>query len=332
MKERLKRTLATNEMIVVYINVFLSVLIGIVNPAFASVSTGITLLRSMLVTLIFAAGTMLVIISGGIDVSFPAVAGFSMYATAMIMNAAGWDSILLAFILGILIGIVFGTVNAILVAKLDIPPLIATLGVSSAINGATLFFLGSKEINRLPESFGILSKAFIFEYIGGNGITYQLTVLIIIPIIIYIALWLLLKYTMLGRGIYAIGGDRNAALIAGFRVQMIQSFVYILAGALAGIGGVTYMILMRQAHPQVLMGSEMMVIAAVVVGGTRITGGHGTIIGTLLGVTLIALIQNNLIMLGVPTYAQTFVVGLLIVAGTSITSLRAKRIQNSVKV
>ena len=101
--------------------------------------------------------------------------------------------------------------------------------------------------------------------------------------------------------------------------------MYILAGALAGVGGVTYMILMRQAHPQVLMGTEMMVIAAVVMGGTRITGGHGSISGTILGVTLIALIQNNLIMLGVPTYAQTFVVGLLIVAGTSITSLRTKK-------
>ena len=149
---------------------------------------------------------------------------------------------------------------------------------------------------------------------------------------IYIGLWILLKYTMLGRGIYAVGGDKNAARIAGFRVVFIQSFVYILAGALAGVGGVTYMILMRQAHPQVLMGTEMMVIAAVVMGGTRITGGHGSISGTILGVTLIALIQNNLIMLGVPTYAQTFVVGLLIVVGTSITSLRTKKIQNSVKI
>ena len=89
---------------------------------------------------------------------------------------------------------------------------------------------------------------------------------------------------------------------------------------------------MRQASPQSLMGSEMMVIAAVVVGGTRITGGHGTVIGTILGVLLIAIVQNNLIMLGIPTHFQTFVVGLIIVIGTSITSLRAKKIANSAKV
>ena len=320
MKDRIKRGLTANEMIVVYIIAALCILIGAVNPAFASASTVVSLLRSMLVTLIFAAFEMMVIISGGIDVSFPAVASFAMYATAMIMNAAGVNSVL------------FGFLNSVLVARLGVPPLIATLGVSSVANGATLAFLGSREINRLPESFGRLSKVFIYEYVGDSGITYQLTALILIPVVIYIGLWILLKYTMLGRGIYAVGGDKNAARIAGFGVVFIQSFVYILAGALAGVGGVTYMILMRQAHPQVLMGTEMMVIAAVVMGGTRITGGHGSISGTILGVTLIALIQNNLIMLGVPTYAQTFVVGLLIVAGTSITSLRTKKIQNSVKI
>lgn len=332
MNQKIKRGLTANEMIVVYIILALCILIGIINPAFANVSTAVTLLRSMLVTLIFAAFEMLVIISGGIDVSFPAVAGFAMYAAAKIMNAAEWDSVALAFLIAVIIGILFGSLNAVLVAKLEIPPLIATLGVSSVANGATLAFLGSKEINRLPESLGKLSKVFIYEYTGESGLTYQLTVLILIPAAIYIFLWLLLKYTMLGRGIYAIGGDKNAARIAGFRVVFIQSFVYVIAGAFAGVGGVVYMILMRQAHPQVLMGSEMMVIAAVVMGGTRITGGHGTISGTILGVTLIALIQNNLIMLGIPAYGQTFVVGLLIVLGTSITSLRTKKIQNSIKV
>ena len=332
MKDRIKRGLTANEMIVVYFIAALCILIGAVNPAFASASTVVSLLRSMLVTLIFAAFEMMVIISGGIDVSFPAVASFAMYATAMIMNAAGLNSVVLAFMIAIVIGMLFGFLNSVLVARLGVPPLIATLGVSSVANGATLAFLGSREINRLPESFGRLSKVFIYEYVGDSGITYQLTALILIPVVIYIGLWILLKYTMLGRGIYAVGGDKNAARIAGFGVVFIQSFVYILAGALAGVGGVTYMILMRQAHPQVLMGTEMMVIAAVVMGGTRITGGHGSISGTILGVTLIALIQNNLIMLGVPTYAQTFVVGLLIVAGTSITSLRTKKIQNSVKI
>ena len=141
-----------------------------------------------------------------------------------------------------------------------------------------------------------------------------------------------MKFTMLGRGIYAVGGDANAAKIAGFNVKKIQFLVYMSVGAITGIASIAYMILMRQSDPSVLMGSEMMVIAAVVMGGTRITGGHGTVFGTIVGVILIALVQNNLIMLGVPTHFQTLVVGLIIVIGTSITSIRAKRISNRAKV
>lgn len=107
--------------------------------------------------------------------------------------------------------------------------------------------------------------------------------------------------------------------------------IYMSIGFITGIAGISNVILLRNANPSNLMGSEMMIIAAVVIGGTRITGGHGTVIGTILGVLLIALIANNLIMLGVPNYWQTFSVGIIIVIGTSITSLRAKRIALSQK-
>lgn len=332
MSKKFKQALTTNEMIVVYIILGLCILIGAVNPAFLGISTAITLSRAMLVTLIFAICEMIVIISGGIDVSFPAVACISMYSTIRFLLATGIDNALFAYVMAGAIGILFGLVNAWLIAKVKLPPLIATLGVSSVANGATLAFLGTKEISNIPEKIDSLSKVFIFSYTNPDGITYQLTVLILIPVILSIAAFIILKYTMLGRGIYAIGGDKNAARIAGFNVIRIQFIIYMTCGFFAGIGGLTYTILMRQASPQSLMGSEMMVIAAVVVGGTRITGGHGTVIGTILGVLLIAIVQNNLIMLGVPTHFQTFMVGLIIVVGTSITSLRAKKIAGSAKV
>lgn len=331
MNKQIKKIITSNEMIVAFIILALSILIGVVNPVFFGMSTVITIFRAMLVTLIFAICEMLVIISGGIDVSFPAVACISLYATIKFLLYAQIDSIILAFAMAGLIGMAFGLVNAYLIAKIKIPPLIATLGVSSAVNGGTLAFLGTSEISNIPEKVDSLSKVFIYSHTSSQGITYQLTALILIPVFLIIAVYLILKYTMLGRGIYAIGGDKNAARIAGFNVVKIQFIIYMTAGFFAGIGGITYMILMRQASPQVLMGSEMMVIAAVVVGGTRITGGHGSVIGTILGVGLIALVQNNLIMLGIPTHFQTFVVGLIIVVGTSITSLRAKKIANSAK-
>lgn len=332
MINKTKNIVTTNEMIVIYIIAGLAILIGFVNSAFVGVPTLISLTRSMLVTLIFAVAEMIVIVSGGIDVSFPAVACISLYGTLKMMMALKIDSPLFAFLMAAFIGTAFGFVNAILIAKFKILPLIATLGVSSAVSGWTLAFLGTNEISNIPANVDKLSQIFLFTYINANGIKYSMTVLALIPIAICIGGHFILKHTMLGRGIYAIGGDKNSARIAGFNVTRIQFITYMTSGCLAGIGGVTYMILMRQASPQVLMGSEMMVIAAVVIGGTRITGGHGTVVGTFLGVTLITLVQNNLIMLGIPTHFQTFVVGLIIVIGTAITSIRAKRIANSTKI
>ena len=166
----------------------------------------------------------------------------------------------------------------------------------------------------------------------GSGQPVLWAALFLIPVGICVLCYLMLRYTMLGRSIYAIGGDQRAAHVAGFNVRGTQFFVYMLSGGIAGLGGITYMTLMRQADPSVRMGREMMVIAAVVMGGTRITGGHGKVIGTVLGVALITLIKNNLIMLGVPAHFQTFVVGMVIVVGTSITSLRAKSSANRAKV
>lgn len=332
MNNKVKQMLSSNEMIVAYIIIGLSLIIGIINPVFFGPQTGISLMRAMLVTLIFAMAEMLVIISGGIDVSFPAVACISMYGTIKLMNICQIDSAVFAFLIAGVIGIAIGFINAVLISKVKIPPLIATLGVSSLVNGATLAFLGANDISHIPSNVDRLSQQFIYTYTNAEGIKYSLTVLVIIPIILYIVAYVVLRHTMLGRGIYAIGGDKNAARIAGFNITRIQFMVYMTSGLLAGIGGMTYSILMRQASAHVLMGSEMMVIAAVVIGGTRITGGHGTVFGTILGVTLIALVQNNLIMLGIPTHFQTFIVGLIIVVGTVITSIRVRRIEAKAKI
>jgi len=332
MQNNFKKKCTTNEAIVAYTIIVLSLVIGFMNPAFFDFSTVVTLSRAMLVTLIFAVIEMVVIISGGIDVSFPAIACFSSYATIRIILVCGIDNIFFFYAIAGLMGIFFGTLNAFLIAKLNLPALIATLGVSSVANGATLAFLGTEEYSNIPAHIDNLSKSFLFSCTNSNGIVYQMTSLVLIPIILLVTVYILLKFTIFGRGIYAIGGDKNAARIAGFNVTKIQSIIYMSAGFLAAVGGVTYTILMRQASPQNLMGSEMMVIAAVVVGGTRITGGHGTVLGTVLGVVLIALVQNNLIMVGIPAHFQTFVVGLIIVLGTGITSIRAKHIANSAKV
>ncbi|HEX2939151.1 MAG TPA: ABC transporter permease [Ruminiclostridium sp.] len=326
-----KKLMTSTEMFVVYIIVGLSLLIGIVNPAFFAVGTMFDTLRAMLVTTIFALCEMVIIISGGIDVSFPAVACFSLYFTVSLMNQFKIDNIAVAFLMSGLFGLVWGTLNAVLIGKFKIPALIATLGTSSVANGLVLVYSNGREISNIPPSLDALSQVFLFTVKTSTGGKSALTVLVFLPFVLAFIIHWVLKHTMLGRGIYAIGGNTNAARIAGINVLRTQFIVYMAAGFLTGIAAITYVILMRTANPQNLMGAEMMIIAAVVIGGTRITGGHGKVIGTILGVLLITLVSNNLIMLGIPNYWQTFAVGLIIVIGTSITSLRAKRIAQSQK-
>ena len=324
-----KEILTSNQMFIVYIIVVLCVAISMKTPAFAEVSTIITLARALLVTLCFAICEMVVIISGGIDVSFPAIACASLYIPICVFKEHDIDN---AFVFAAAIGLAIGIINAVLISLLQIPPLIATLGVSSITQGMLLTFFGTRQISRLPSTIAALNKVYLFTYQSKAGNNYSMTALILVPIILYIVVYIVLKYTMLGRGIYAIGGDANAARIAGFNVVRLQFIVYMFSGVMAGIAGMIYCVLNKAANPLNLMGSEMMIIAAVVVGGTRMSGGHGTVLGTILGVVLIGLIQNNLIMLGVPTYWQTFVVGAVIVVGTAITSLKELAVQKNQKV
>jgi Ribose/xylose/arabinose/galactoside ABC-type transport systems, permease components len=327
-----KEVFSSSQMIILYVIIGLCISIGLVNKTFFEFSTVITLSRAALVTLIFAICEMIIIISGGIDVSFPAIACAALYIPIEIMTKTGINNLAFAFGMAILIGLVFGAVNAVLIAQIKIPPLIATLGMSSVINGALLGIFGATENSRLPDTVEAVFKQYLFTYKSPQGLDYSLTILFIIPVILAVAVAILLYYTKLGRGIYAIGGNKKAAAIAGFNVKGIQYFVYIFVGGIVGVAAMISCILNRTASPTNLMGSEMMVIAAVVVGGTRITGGHGTILGTILGVYLIALIENNLIMIGVPTHWQAFILAILIIAGTAMTSIKAIRAAHVSKV
>jgi len=327
-----KKNLTSNEMIVVYIIVGLALAIGMVNSAFFSVGTLFDLSRAMLITLIFALVEMIAIISGGIDVSFPAIASFSLYFTMSIMNKYHIDSVVFAFVFAGVVGLAWGALNGLLIGKFKIPALIATLGTSSLANGAILVYSNGVEITTIPTSVDALSQKYLFTVLTGTGSKASLTIFIILPILLCILVHLLLKHTMVGRKIYAIGGDRNAATVAGINVPRTQFLVYTISGFLVGVAGISNAILLRNANPSSLMGSEMMVIAAVVIGGTRITGGHGSVIGTILGVLLITVVSNNLIMIGIPNSWQTFALGLIIVIGISITSFKAKKIALSPKL
>ena len=304
-KLKTKSLLTSTQMILLYVIVAFCLVVGIRQPAFFSPATVITICRAGIFTMCFALCEMVVLISGGIDVSFPAIGCVAMYVPMYIINrVTPIDSALFAFGLAILIGLLFGLLNGFLVSILRLPPLIATL----------------------PDSLQAIYNTNIITYTApGTGFTYLLNVLFLVPVLACLGVAWMLRYTMLGRGLYAIGGDKNAARVAGFNVRRLQFFAYTFSGVLTGATAMMYTVLMHSSTTSALMGDEMIVIAACVIGGVRITGGHGGVLGVVLGVVLITLVQNNLNMLGIPTSWQTFVVGLIILLGTIITSWQAKR-------
>jgi simple sugar transport system permease protein len=318
---------ARQEFIILIVLLVLCSLIALINPgAFISVPNLFRILRACIVIGIFALGTLIVLISGGIDVSFPAIAIAALYLSTRIIVDTGLDSVPLAFLLGALIGLGLGLINGVFIGVFRLPTLIVTLGTLNLFRGALLFFVGSERI-RLSEVTTNLSEASRLNLItvplarGEASLHFTFALLIGLALLV----WFILSRTMLGRAIYAIGGDREAAERAGFNITRTQFFIYGFVGLLAGIGGIVFGILSREADPFSLYGQELEVIAAVVLGGALITGGRGTVIGTLLGVLLITIISSNLILLNIPTEWQRFVIGLLIIIGVGIPAIQALR-------
>ena len=318
--------MSTTEFYVALTVAALCLVIGLINPAFFRVQNLFDILRSMVEMGILALGFFVVLASGGIDVSFGAIALFSMYATVKTLTGMQYEGgLFLPFLMGGTIGLLLGFVNAFFISLFRLPTLIVTLGTSSVIRGAMLVFLGVKIITVLPPSmyqFGITNLA---HAATAQGTTIGLAASVLALAAASILVWALMRYTMIGRGVFAIGGDAVAARRAGFNLRSIYLFVYGLSGALAGVTGILHASAVRNANPYDFIDVELSVIAAVVLGGARITGGHGSVIGTLLGVALVVVMNNSLILMGVSSYWQRVVIGLLILIGTGVAAYQGKR-------
>jgi simple sugar transport system permease protein len=325
----MQKVLKTHEFYVALILIGLSLVIGIINPSFFSVGNIFGLLKSNVVTGIFALGVLLVLISGGIDISFPAVGVVAMYMTGKLFEATEFGGpVIVAFVISMAIGALLGLINASIISTFRLPTLIVSLGTLSAYQGFVLTFVNTRIINRLTEPMVNYSRLEIFRQTMDSGQTTGLHVSFFIYVLLAIITGLILRYTMIGRGVYALGGDRQATARAGFSIRRIEFFVYTYVGLLAGIAGILHSAHVRNANPFDLVGSELTVIAATVLGGATIGGGRGTVIGTLLGVMLMTVMNNSLILLGIPSYWQRFVTGLILlvaVIGPQINSMRASR-------
>ncbi len=317
----IKQLFKHNETYLLLIVIVFSIVITSINPVFLTLENMFDLLKSSSGTAILAVGVFVVLLSGGIDVSCTAIAICGQYLAVNVLIASGVDNLAQAFLISIGVGILLGAVNALFISVFNLPTLITTLGTSSLFHGALLEFMGTKSINAgdLPESIKAFGKMNILSIARADGTEYGLSVFFVILAAVVILTWFILKYTMLGRGIYAIGGNREAAKRSGYNIVGIQFFIYCYAGFLAGVMGIMHLGLIRYSNPNYLVGTELSVIAAVVLGGSRISGGTGTLTGTLIGVALITILEKNLVLIGLSSYWQQFFIGLIIVLGVTIT-------------
>jgi simple sugar transport system permease protein len=322
----LNKLLKQNEFLVGLTIIGLSIIIGLINPVFFSVGNLFDLLRSATVMGIFAMGVLIVIISGGLDVSFTAIAVFALYVTVRVLNALEFEgSVVVAFVLAAAIGLLLGLINGAFISFFKLPTLIVTLGTLSLYRGFLLFFVGSNLTRDLPQGMANFARANLITTQTPGGALTSLHSAVLLLVAATIITWFLLKYTMLGRSIYAMGGALEAAARAGFNIMGTQFFIYGFVGFLSGIAGLTYGALNRQANPFDIVGSELDVIAAVVLGGAQLIGGRGTVIGTLLGVALVVIMNNSLILMGIPSVWQKVVIGLIIIIGTGIPAYQNRQ-------
>ena len=323
----IKKLLRRNETVLIFAIVIFSLVIGSKSPEFFTLANLFDILRSSFVQLLFALGVLIVIISGGIDVSFPIVGIFSGYTAVIIMQKLELnpESILIPIVLAVLIGIALGGFNAIAIAGFGIPTLITTLGTAGIFRGVMLSFIGASFISDIPIGLDKFSTSDLIKFESDAGTLVRLHVLVIPVAIITVLVALLLSRTIFGRSVYALGGGAEPTRRLGISVKRTQAKIYMLVGGLSGLAGILYVSLQRKANPYDLAGSELDVIAAVVLGGASIMGGYGTVFGTVLGVLFINMIKNNLVLLGVSSSWQRAAVGVLLVIGITIQAISENR-------
>lgn len=324
MKKR--KLLSGSEAVLLVIILLYCVIVSVANSAFLSFETLFDIIRSSSTAIIVAMGLLVVMLSGGIDVSFMSIALFGSYVSAFLMINLNIDSLIFAFAVSITIGVLLGMINALLVNWLKLPAFIITLGTQNFFHGAMTTFISDKTFGAgvIPKSLSGFGSSTLFKIETDMGVMGLTTA--IIPVIIVVALtWFILYKTMTGRGIVAMGNSEESAVRVGFNLLKLRLFAYGYLGALAGIMGIIYISQVNAVYPNKLVGDELIIIAGAVIGGTQITGGKGKILGVIMGMLVIYLLNSTLIFLGLSSSWNNLFVGALLVISVAITSYQSRQ-------
>ncbi|MGV1753684.1 ABC transporter permease [Agrobacterium sp. CG674] len=310
--------------------VLLTIVFSATSNAFFTVNNAMTIALQVTSIALLGIGATCVIITGGIDLSVGSVLALAGVVAALAVKELGMP-VPIGMLIGILTGSLCGFINGILVTRFKLPPFIATLGTMLIARGVALQITGARAVSGLGESFGELGNGALFRVvtIGDDGfpnvvfpgIPYP----VILMIVIAIAVSFMLNRSVLGRHIYAVGSNAEAARLSGVNVSRVTNFTYVLSGTLAGLTGCVLMSRLVTAQPNEGVMYELDAIASAVIGGTSLIGGVGTISGTAIGAFVIGILRNGLNMNGVSAFTQQIIIGLVILGTVWIDQLRNRR-------
>ncbi len=320
-----------HEWFLVAILVVLCAAITMVNPSFLTFENITDLLKSFTVLGIFSLGLFMVIVSGGFDISFTAIAQAAQYAVVGMMVYWFQGNLWLALIMAIVFGLILGLLNGVIIYFFNIPPIMVTIATQSLYYGIMYVVTKGDLIHDIPLYFRNFSYARVIEFYKPDGTPYGLTLVTTLWILLGIAVALFLKYTRLGRSIFAVGGNRISAERIGFNICLTTLFVYGAMGAIAGFASIVDVSIAGSVIPNSIVGKELQIIAAVILGGTVITGGKGSVQGTFLGVLLFAVLSNSLTLLKISSYYYKVFTGLIILLSIAGNAIQIRR-QESKKV
>ena len=322
---KIKKLVQKPEAFCLIIIIVLFLFIQIQSGQFFTSNNLTDMLAAYIYPAIMAMGCLVVFISGGLDVSFPALSSLSLYITLVVFkNYSGTPLVPMLFI--IVVSGLMGLFNGAVIAKYNFAPLIVTLATESLFWGVLHGIVKGTTISVLPESFDWMAKTILWTATNKeSGLSSHMPFVLVVMIITVILTAFVLNKTVYGRKLYAVGGNMASAENVGINVFWIRVSAYIISGATAGVGLLCRSLINGNYHPNAAFGMEYNIISMVVIGGCSLAGGKGTVLGTMLGVVLIQTLNNSLTLLNVPTYWQKFATGVVMIIGISMTAYRVLR-------
>ncbi|MFV0363561.1 MAG: ABC transporter permease [Suipraeoptans sp.] len=302
-KSLIQTITASREASLLIVLILLCIVITIKSPSFMTYKSITDMLKNNAVTMIMAVGMLGVLLVGGIDISVASVVGFAGMSVGMLMKHGVIQNTFLLFLVAIVIGAVCGAVNGLVISRGKVLPIIATMGAMYIYRG--LAYIVAQDQWASAENLGKFKNFALGKVLGLNNVIWVL-------LLIYVLFFVVMKWTTLGRKVYAVGSNKEAASISGINTANVELYVYVVMGILAGLGGALAVSVYSSAQPNMLFGKEMDVIAACVIGGVSMSGGRGSVAGAFLGGLILAIIAKALPLVGIESIAQNTVKGIII--------------------